>query len=1051
MSAATGASPKMGDVGNVDIDGDLDELKHLSIPLTSPVQITSYLNERFPTQSALMSNLEEFSSKLSAAESRLDMQLATLMRMHCHDTTKTTAAITETDAAVESLRKELLVLMKSTSRAQENMENALKPAMPVYMALQNVSATLDALDAIVNLEETVRILEQVIRTSDLSILVHNKNNTIQVLDSSLSALNTDDTRKIRGVGPLRSRALVAREGLRASVLNAFKLHSDAVSNMDSATTEKHTVAVETLRSACQVAEMMGPEVKAEVIGAFVRRRRASLRAAFSTTERSVKVLSDTERRFAWVRRELRTHWAHLGGERINRGWGRVFPSEWFVAKRVADGLIAECRDVTAAALDSGAHHDVDTMIIALAKAKEFETELNRRFEIIPTMETNLPSSTQSGVNSPPVSSQAQASFIGAISDCFGPWMDAFVSHEENQLGSTLSQLVRDETWQSEYDMNAEKSSGSNVEKLNNTGKTTSTVSGATTLGTRTQLDKLDDPFLGGADRTAAVVLKSATELFLAIKKSMCTCASLDVRQPLFSLHRVFRKHLATYASVLVRHLPGVRGKNVESTTVSNIPLSSGSSSSSSDRATGEFEMKIIKACAIINTAHYCAVTTEQLEERVRETIAVPFKTDVDLSAERERFGTVCARGIQAVVALTEENVDIHLRTISTRDWSQLSEVGDTSLYIDETGRKLTATVHAISRRLSKTHLRFLLEKLASAVIGRVRTHIYRCADSSSAGAATAGTVASSSSSATTSTLSSMPSEAAAVAAAAAAAMAMSTSSATSSNNTRSGTHRQSGGISSVAAQQLLLDVTSLRGILVGLPSSVHAATATTFVKLVNRDIGRVEAILKVILAPLPACVDTYVALLADHGSAPDLQRILDIRGLKRADAAPLILDYSRRIAPSQRLRAATTTTTATHSASAHTHDGNAGVGVSSARATTSMMDSQVRQQRNVRSNDNDDGTTAAMGDVRRVRTAGADEKIGGSSSSSMAASSTGNAGTDAAAAVDTVKNLFGRIGNSLIETGLTDRLEQVSSQFESTTDQLKKGVAASRWNLFGGK
>lgn len=1017
----------MGSMGNVDIDGDLDELKHLSIPLTSPVQITSYLNERFPTQSALMSNLEEFSSKLSAAESRIDMQLATLMRMHRHDTTKTTAAITETDAAVDNLREELMVLTQSTAKAQENMENALKPAMPVYTALQNVSATLDALDAIVKLEEAVQILEQVTRTSDLSILVNNKNDTIQALNSSLSALNTDDTRKIRGVGPLRSRALVAREGLRASVLNAFKLHSDAVSNMDSATTEKHTAAVETLRLACQVAEMMGSEVKAEVIGAFVRRRRASLRAAFGTTERSVKVLSDTERRFAWVRRELRTHWAHLGGERINRGWGRVFPTEWFVAKRVADGLIAECRDVTAAALDAGAHHDVDTMIMALAKAKEFEAELNRRFEIVSTAETSLQSSAQPGTNSPTVSSNhTQSSFIGAISDCFGPWMNAFVSHEENQLGSTLSQLVRDETWRSEYDMSSEKSGGINAEKMNNSDKPTSTGNGATALSTGTKSDKHDDPLLSGADRTAAVVLKSATELFLAIKKSMRTCASLDVRQPLFSLHRVFRKHLATYASVLVRHLPGVRGKNVESTTISNIP----SSSSSSDRATtGDFEIKIIKTCAIINTAHYCSVTTEQLEGRVRETIATPFKTDVDLSPERERFGTVCARGIQAVVALTEEDVDIHLRTISTRDWSQLSEVGDTSLYIDEAGRKLTATVHTISRRLSKTHLRFLLEKLASAVIARVRTHIYRCAESSSTGAV-AGTgavsvAASSSSSGTTS-------EAAAVAA-----MAMSTSSAGSSNNNaRSGGLRQSGGISSIAAQQLLLDVTSLRGILVGLPSSVHAATATTFVKLVNRDIGRVEAILKVILAPLPACIDTYVALVADHGSAPDLQRVLDIRGLKRADAAPLILDYSRRIAPSQRLRAGTP-----HS---HRRDDDA--------TRAASMGVGQTQQRSYNNNSND-----GMGDVRRVRTegggGGGDERtsLGISSSSSSMGTTAAAAGTDAAAAVDTVKNLFGRIGNSLIETGLTDRLEQVSSQFESTTDQLKKGVAASRWNLFGNK
>lgn len=126
----------------------------------------------------------------------------------------------------------------------------------------------------------------------------------------------------------------------------------------------------------------------------------------------------------------------------------------------------------------------------------------------------------------------------------------------------------------------------------------------------------------------------------------------------------------------------------------------------------------------------------------------------------------------------------------------------------------------------------------------------------------------------------------------------------SSNNARSGGLRQSGGIYSISAQQLLLDVVSLRGILVGFPSSVHADTATTFVMLLNRDIGRVGAILKVILAPVPAFMDTYVVLVFDYCSAPDLQRVLDIRELKRADAAPLLLDYFWRIAPSQRLRAA---------------------------------------------------------------------------------------------------------------------------------------------------
>lgn len=50
--------------------------------------------------------------------------------------------------------------------------------------------------------------------------------------------------------------------------------------------------------------------------------------------------------------------------------------------------------------------------------------------------------------------------------------------------------------------------------------------------------------------------------------------------------------------------------------------------------------------------------------------------------------------------------------------------------------------------------------------------------------------------------------------------------------------------------------------------------------------------------------------------------------------------------------------------------------------------------------------------------------ISGSSRNSTGTTSAA-ARTDAAVALDTVKNLFGRFGNSLIGTGLIDRLEQV--------------------------
>jgi hypothetical protein len=50
----------------------------------------------------------------------------------------------------------------------------------------------------------------------------------------------------------------------------------------------------------------------------------------------------------------------------------------------------------------------------------------------------------------------------------------------------------------------------------------------------------------------------------------------------------------------------------------------------------------------------------------------------------------------------------------------------------------------------------------------------------------------------------------------------------------------------------------------------------SYSKYVTRELGRAEALLKVILAPVEAVADTFRALLAE-GSAADFQKVLDLK------------------------------------------------------------------------------------------------------------------------------------------------------------------------------
>lgn len=827
---------------------DISDIADLNIPFDASLDISAYINATFPDEASLSKNVDPFLSRLDATLSRLDAQLANLVRDHRSDGAESAKLLEGTLSSVASLQERLISLTDAARMADEEMQRALAPAKPLYTALENTVATAAALEALVGLEHAVEKLETAAGEISLAGVAGDLTVFSSVRDSLALFDNMSETSGtgLRKLPELRARAAVAIETLRCSIFSEFKRMSDVVSMAGSVEPSKLDDAVARLRTACLVAQAMGKDVIAEVIGSFVRGRKLAFRAAFAMDKRG---FAGVEKRFAWLRRELRMNWARLGGERIDRGWGVVFPNDWGVAWRVADGIVRELRDWTSATLDAGADRDVAVMVSALSKTKEFESELDQRFNALKRQSdemANLPS------------------FAGTISESYGPWMGAYVNQEDEHLRVVLLELLRDEKWVCE----------------------------------------------DGA------VLGSATELFLVIKKSMRTCASLDIRQPLFSLHRVFRKHLGSYASSLVKHLPGVRGNALADSSTPEI-----------------YATKVQRVCDIINTAEYCSSTIAQLEESLQNTVQEVFAGDIELNAVKESFGAVAARGVQSIVTLLIEDLEIHLRELSTQDWAAWPEVGDTSKYVESISTKLTASAKSLFGQLSKHHFRFLLEKFAAAFIPRYRFHVYKCQE-----------------------------------------------------------------LNNFGAQQILLDASAIKALLLGLPASIHAPVPGTYVKFVNRETSKIEAMLKVILAPVDMSVDTYVALVP-QGTAEHFQKILEMRGLRRAEAAPLVLDYSRRIGPSQRLRPQTR------------------------ERAVFEMPQPVPQSTEGRSVE---GSSAQSIPTRSLA------KPSGQNQNEQGQSAT----------VDSMKSLFGRLGTSFMDSGISDRLGQVSSQFESTTDRLKREAAA---------
>jgi hypothetical protein len=221
------------------------------------------------------------------------------------------------------------------------------------------------------------------------------------------------------------------------------------------------------------------------------------------------------------------------------------------------------------------------------------------------------------------------------------------------------------------------------------------------------------------------------------------------------------------------------------------------------------------------------------------------------------------------------------------------------------------------------------------------------------------------------------------------------------------------GMSNAGAQQLLLDAAALKGHLLRLPTLTTSPVPSTFVNYVNREMSKAESVLKVVLAPPEVTVSTYIALFPE-GSGADFQRILDMKGLRRADAASLVLQYTRIAGPQRGLRTVGSSRALSHPATPTELAEISGAGGPEASAPDAQNSAS--------------GTFSALADAMRTST----EQVSGAATSSEVG-------------VDSVRALFRGIESSwgsIKDTGIADRLgqtaERINESLESTAEQMKR-------------
>lgn len=188
------------------------------------------------------------------------------------------------------------------------------------------------------------------------------------------------------------------------------------------------------------------------------------------------------------------------------------------------------------------------------------------------------------------------------------------------------------------------------------------------------------------------------------------------------------------------------------------------------------------------------------------------------------------------------------------NWGAIENVGDQSEYVDQCSKVLSDAIQTIGPLISSNHFRFFIEKFAGNFCPKCASLLTPAIDALSNPSHSRSRLASR----------------------------------LYANIFRCKRFNETG------AQQLLLDIHALKTALLQVPSmgSLNAAP-TSYTRLVTREIGKAESLLKVILSPSDGLGDTFRALLPE-ATLSEFRQVLELKGIKKAEQTALAEEFLQR-------------------------------------------------------------------------------------------------------------------------------------------------------------
>ncbi|KZV93409.1 hypothetical protein EXIGLDRAFT_612935 [Exidia glandulosa HHB12029] len=235
---------------------------------------------------------------------------------------------------------------------------------------------------------------------------------------------------------------------------------------------------------------------------------------------------------------------------------------------------------------------------------------------------------------------------------------------------------------------------------------------------------------------------------------------------------------------------------------------------------------VANACTLINTAEYCYVTAAELEDKIKEKISDDYKEKVTLQVERDLFMSVISSAIVALLRELDTAMEPSLRQITSTSWATQDAVYGPSPYVAGLVTSVETVVEAARNSIEQKKW---TRNFLDKAANLVITRFTACL------------------------VKSRP-------------------------------------LRELGAEQILLDLQTVKACLLKLPGPSHQESAAAFTRTITKSTSSLESLLKVVMAPVDppdAFIHNYLVIVGDSSFA-NFQKILDLKGTPRNEANALV-------------------------------------------------------------------------------------------------------------------------------------------------------------------